>query len=363
MLFSVRGLSAALGVLGILAMAACTPTTILPGKGPRQQGAGTGTDGKMKVGLLVPLSGKYRATGQMLLEGAQLALSSPAASGIELLPRNCCATPDQAREEASRLVSDGARVIAGPLLSSSVPAVAGATSRNGIPVLAFSNDPAVAGGNVHIMGFSLDDQVVRMLSFARQRGYTRTIALVPDSPYGQMIAHSLADQPGIRTERFPADSPGIQALTKRLASERQSFDSVLMAASGDTLRQLASFLTYYGVDTRKVRFMGNSQWDNPSLWQEGALRGAWFTAPHPNGWKAFAEQFRSTFGKTPLRLASLSHDAVLVAAEAGDLEKAEGFRGVDGTVRFLPDGRTRRDWSILEIRPEGPAVIDSGESR
>jgi hypothetical protein len=40
------------------------------------------------------------------------------------------------------------------------------------------------------------------------------------------------------------------------------------------------------------------------------------------------------------------------------LTEPDGFAGVDGIFRFLPDGRTERGLAILEMHASGPIVID-----
>ena len=40
------------------------------------------------------------------------------------------------------------------------------------------------------------------------------------------------------------------------------------------------------------------------------------------------------------------------------LTSPNGFVGMDGIFRLLPDGRTERGLAVLEIRPDGIVAID-----
>ncbi len=82
----------------------------------------------------------------------------------------------------------------------------------------------------------------------------------------------------------------------------------------------------------------------------------------------FEQQYSSTYGQSPPRLASLAYDAVNLAAglarypqgqrfTEARLTTPEGFTGVNGLYRFRPNGRIERALSILEVTPGGPRVV------
>ena len=74
-------------------------------------------------------------------------------------------------------------------------------------------------------------------------------------------------------------------------------------------------------------------------------------------------------GPKPIRIASLAYDTVALAAvlarvpggprfDQTTLTGAEGFAGVDGLFRLLPDGTTERGWGVMELTREGFGVVD-----
>ena len=69
-------------------------------------------------------------------------------------------------------------------------------------------------------------------------------------------------------------------------------------------------------------------------------------------------------------MATLAYDAVALAGaealarlpdgrgfSAETLTSARGFRGVDGILRFTPDGGNQRGLAVLEVTAEGPVVV------
>ena len=104
-----------------------------------------------------------------------------------------------------------------------------------------------------------------------------------------------------------------------------------------------------------------------------ALQGGWFATPDNRGFEAFAERYRARFNTDPIRLATLSYDAVTLAAALARMQGVQGFSeamltnpagfaGADGVFRFNPDGTNDRALTVQEIRG-GAAVAISGAPR
>lgn len=375
-----------------------------------------------RVGLLVPLAGAPRQVGRDLLDAAQMALFDLAGERFELLPRDSGATAATAIEAAMKLIEeDGVELILGPLLSEAVRAVALAASAAGVPLIAFSNDRAAASDGVYVLGFAPQEQIHRVMGFARGRGFGQFASLVPENEYGALMAASAVESAtalgvGSTDAAFystdPADTAGRTEVVKRLADyearqealEQQrselavlddeiskralkrleildtlgdvGFDALVLPAGGGAVRELAPLLAYYDVDPARVKLLGTWLWDDPTLGKEATLVGAWFAAPPPDARAAFVDRFAGLYGRQPSRLATLGYDAVALAAvlaqradTAGQdgpvvpytpeaLTSPNGFSGMDGIFRLLPDGRTERGLAVLEIRPDGIVTID-----
>ncbi len=371
--------------------------------------------GAVKVGLLLPLSGRYARIGQAMLNAAQLALFDVADEDFALVVRDTGGTPDGAAEAMRGALAENVRLILGPLFATSVTAVADQARAAQVPVITFSNDRDVGGFGVYVMGLAPQPQIDRLVGYAKSQGLGRFAVMAPSSPYGRAVVSAMQDavlRHGVELSRvvtYPPDSGDLtlevrnladydarhQALLdqRRLLAARgddaaklalkrldgletlgqPDFDALILPEAGKRLQVIAPSLAYYDVDPAEVRFMGTSIWEDASLGAEPSLAGGWFTAPQPELWQAFAGRFKDTFGEDPPRVASLTYDATALAAvlARGAADSAEpffyddimlsqpsGFAGIDGVFRFLPDGTIERHLAVLRLERGGYEVID-----
>ena len=97
---------------------------------------------------------------------------------------------------------------------SAVSTVAPIARRGRVPVIAFSNDVAVAGDGVYVMGFTPGQSIERVVDFARGRGATRFAALVPEGVYGTRASQAMVTRP------CASGSPSSRSGSRRCASVR-----------------------------------------------------------------------------------------------------------------------------------------------
>ncbi|WND03647.1 penicillin-binding protein activator [Temperatibacter marinus] len=173
--------------------------------------------------------------------------------------------------------------------------------------------------------------------------------------------------------------------------QEPDFDAILIPEGGDLLRTLVPLLPFYEVDPKKIQFMGTGLMNDPDIMNDPPLQGTWFAGIPPQNLAAFTTRYEQTFNESPPRLASLAYDAMgLVATvlrnaleerlqsdkstspieSSSDpiftyktLENAQGFMGVNGLFRFLPDGTNERMLAILEINSRGLRVVDTAPAQ
>jgi branched-chain amino acid transport system substrate-binding protein len=365
-----------------------------------------------RLALLLPLSGRGASVGKALSDAAQMALFETARDDLEVLVFDTQGTTAGAEDAARLAIADGARLILGPLFGASAEAVRPIASAAGVSVVSFSNNRDIAGDGVYVFGFLPDQQVHRIMRFAADRGHGRIGALAPSSGFGELVVASAriaAEQIGAEVVRAtyydPSDSE-LSGLIRQFAeydsrksalAEQKSllsgrtdqiskqalarltgldtfgdppFDSVLLPAGDPGLRSIAPLLAYFDVDPARIRLLGTALWDEArGLGAEPALVGGWYAAASPDARMDFENKFDRAFDRRPPRLASLGYDAMLLAvaltyAEGGAdysseaLTDGNGFAGVDGIFRLLPDGTNQRGLAVLEVEQNGVRVID-----
>jgi ABC-type branched-subunit amino acid transport system substrate-binding protein len=324
--------------------------------------------GAVRVALLLPLSatGNAGIVAQAMRNAAELALAEFANPDIQLIVKDDGGTAQGAQAAAQAAIAEGAEIILGPLFSHAVSAAAQVTRGRSIPMIAFSTDASVAGRGVYLLSFSPESDVERVIAFAASRGKRSFLALVPDNAYGGVVEarfqETVAERRGrvVAIERYSAERPQVDQI-KRIAAAAAQADSLFIADAADATPQILQLLAQSGVRPGRLQFIGTGLWDDPKLFSNPALAGAWFAGPEATGYRAFAQRYKARFGRDPVRTASLAYDAVsLVAALVKTqgpnrftpevLGNPSGFAGIDGVFRFKTDGTSERGLAVFEIR-------------
>jgi len=340
-------------------------------------------NGPVRIALILPLSGQGQAAvaAQSLKNAADLALAEAQGNDLTILIKDDRGTPEGAREAAGQAVAEGAELILGPLFAGSVQAAGQVARQAGRPVVAFSTDTSVAAPGVYLLSFLVQAEVDRIVSYAAQQGRRSVAALVPETTYGRVAEaqfQQAAARHGLRVvavEHYPAGQPqgAVQRLGRAIAGAAPQADSVFIPENGDRLPAIAQALQTVGFDARQVKPLGTGIWNEARVHALPALQGGWFAAPDNRGFTAFAARYRARFNTDPIRLATLSYDAVTLAVALnrargaqryteGVLTDLAGFAGADGVFRFKPDGTNDRALAVQEIR-DGAAVMVSGAPR
>jgi ABC-type branched-subunit amino acid transport system substrate-binding protein len=330
----------------------------------------------VRVGLILPLSSGSSSTRQLanaMMKAAELALYDSSNRNIVLITADDTGAGADAATSAQRLLAQGAEVIVGPLFSQSVSAVAPLARDKGVPVLAFSTDTSVAGNGVYLLSFLPQNEVKRVVSYAAQQGMKTFGGMIPQTPYGDVVAQALRDsvtQAGGTITDIERFSPTAGAVVEPAAAlAKTSPSAVLIAQGGTLLRGIVPALVYDGLDRTKVKFLGTGLWDDPAVAREPLAQGGWFAAPEPEADDAFSSRFKKVYGSTPPQLASLAYDAISLVAllSSGEpyhrytrdaLTDPNGFAGVDGIFRLNLDGTVERGLAVLTVSSGGFHVVD-----
>jgi ABC-type branched-subunit amino acid transport system substrate-binding protein len=369
-----------------------------------------GPDGQVRAGLLLPLTGPQAAVGRAMLDAATLAVFQHNAP-LVLLPKDTGGTPAGAAAAAQAVLAEGASIILGPLFAPETEAVGPVARAAGVNVLAFTTDASAARDNVFVLGQLPGPAVRRVVAAARAAGAERFAAIVPDTPYGRVVleafrqAVTASGGSVVREEIYSGNpTPAVQQLAdygrrrgpvdaqiraaraqgtaegRRRAAEiardaripPPDFDALLLADGGERLRAVASLLPFYDIDNPPVRFLGTPLIAAmPDAGREPALVGTLYAAPDEARRAAFEARFAEAFGAAPPLVAGVAFDAAAIAAVlAGerDVSRAaitdpNGFAGVLGIVRLLPDGTNQRGLALMEVTRGGSRAVEPAPER
>lgn len=329
-----------------------------------------------KIGLLLPLSGQNANLGRSLLQAAEMGLFEVGDDNFTLLVEDTAAPggPDSA---ARKLLADGANILLGPLFGPDVKRVAPIAQGAHVPVIAFTNDSSLAQNGVYVFGVTPQAQVQRVIGFAGSQGIKRYAILVPNSPYGRLVLTSFQDQvtkSGGQVAQivfYDPSSVDFTSVVQQVADIHKStgFDALMIPEGDGRMRQIAPLLPAFEVGPQQVRLLGTSLWADTALARESGLAGGWYATTSPDRWQDFARRYQANYGAVPDQRAALVYDAVTLAVALGKgpngadfspavLTNGNGFSGVAGLFRLLPDGNVERGLAVVEMSPGGQTIRD-----
>ncbi len=366
-----KALSLITGAIALIALSACDVS--MPVGGDLLNRSST-----VKVALLVPKSSANGgALAKSLENAAWLAVADLDTVEIDLTVYDTAGTPQGATVAAQRALADGARMIVGPLFAESANAAGTIAAARSVPVISFSNNPAIAGGNVFILGNTFQNSADRLVRYASRKGKGSIYLVHADDPAERLgaasVERAIAANGGrlAGTTSFPLSQQGVINKVPEIARNyRSSGANSLFVTSGTSgaLPFLAELLPENGIDASVSQFIGLQRLDVPSsaLSLKG-LQGAWFATPSPGLTQQFNNRYLATYGRLPNPIAGLAYDGIAAVGalaasgaplSADGLTQGQGFAGVGGPFRFFRNGTNERGLAVAQIQNNQVIVID-----
>lgn len=328
----------------------------------------------VRAGVMLPFSDRrasVRAEAEGMLAGIELALFDYAGENFVILPKDTAGSQSTSLERAGELVEAGADLVLGPLFSANVAATRDVFMFDGTPVVSFSNDSSVAGNGTYLASIAPEAEVAEIVAYTAARGYDYFAFFGPQSTLGMNVEATMRSEvvrngaQMVASAFYPADTTSPTSEAEYFATsiaamvESGARIAVLVPERGNRLRRIAPLLAYYGVDTRQVKMIGTSGWNDAEVWREPSLKGAWFPAPPTLDVDDFALRYQRQYGRVPSGLAAVAYDAAAMAIalsldgelSADEVTNPDGFAGVNGLFRFGYNGLAERSLAIMEIDP------------
>lgn len=357
----------------VAGLAACDPASLSVGGGA--------SGGRVPVAVLVP-SGAADANvatlGQNLANAAKLAAADLEGVEIDLRIYDTGGQADRAGQLARQAIDEGASVIIGPLFAEAANAAGLVAAQEGIPVISFSNNTAVAGGNVFVLGPTFDNTAGRLLDYARRQGLSSALIVHGETEaerVGRDAIRRAAAANGISIASatgFAMSQEGVVAAVPTIVQQAQSSgaDMLFLTSNTDTaLPIIAQLLPDNGLTPDTIQYVGLTRWDVPaSAVSLPGVQGGWFAIPDTAAVSRFASRYSAAYGAAPHAVAGLGYDAVAaVGALAREgkritpdtLVQARGFAGASGAFRLLQNGGNQRALAVATIENRIVRVLES----
>lgn len=343
------------------------------------------TDDPVQVALLVP-GGSGDSSNTFLAENfenaARLAIADLNGPQIELRVYNTGGDPAIAANAARTAVNDGAQIILGPLFAEAANAVGVAVAGNNVNVLAFSNNPTIAGGNVFVLGATFDNTANRLVRHASRKGINRYVVLHGNGFAGEVgrdaISRAVENNGGqvVAVESYPLSQQGIFSSTRRIVSTVRNSGAQAVfttAAANEDLPIVATALPDAGMNIGTSKFIGLTRWDTvPQVLALPGLEGGLFALPDQSTAALFQNRYAGTYGAQPHPLAGLAYDGIAaigaLVASGNDaaltksaLTTPQGFRGTSGVFRLLSNGLNERALAVATIQDNQVVILEQAQ--
>ena len=145
-------------------------------------------EGILKVGLIVPLSGRHQEIGKSVLNSIRLALSKINNDQIEIFPKDNYSNPEKTLFAARQLESDGVRIVIGPVFHQNLIYL---EEVQNLTFLSLSNKTTTIPRNVITMGINANSQINAIVDFIKKENLNKTIVLVPKSNFEDELRNAL----------------------------------------------------------------------------------------------------------------------------------------------------------------------------
>ena len=357
---------------------------------------------KVKVALFLPFSGKNKDLGWSLFNAASMSIfDNDSSANIELVLFDSDNSNNKAAETFDEIIKQNIRIVIGPIFSSVAKKIAKKARNNKITVISLTNnqdliDETNDEGGIFLAGMLPEIQVDKIVSYALSREKMSFASISPNNQYGKTITGLMKkmvrnrDGNFISSEFYNNNDKSIDRAVANIintfhisdhlmegrnklkkdaiiSEEDRIYPQIIMIpASGKALAKIAASIKRQNIDEREFQLVGTSQWDDISTINNFNLLGAWFVAPENQKFRKFERSYYRGFNKFPPRISSIIYDSVMVAAQIAK-EKDEdeeitienftnfknspnnGFEGIDGLFRFLPNGLVQRNLAILQV--------------
>ena len=303
-------------------------------------------DGKLRIGLLAPLSGDYKDLGTSLLLSTQLALGEINDDKVVIIPRDSGSDNKEKLNSAIEdIIANGAKIIIGPPTSFLRNEL---EKYNDTIFISLSNKNPKIKKNVINIGISLESQLAAIKKFLIKEKRTKTVILYPKNKYEKFIDEKIKQlkldnydvfkynpDPRILTgeieklTNYSQRKKNLESREKVLEKKDDDqskneleildrlytlgsvdFDSVIIIDFGSNLKSVLSSLVYTDVDDSSVLFTTVNQWFDESIFRENSVKNLYFPSINMRQFKNYNENYYKTFGLKPDEITILAYDAL-----------------------------------------------------
>ena len=302
-------------------------------------------EAKIKIGLLVPLTGDNAELGKQILNSTRLAIKDIDSKQIEIFPKDTRSDPKETLRSAIKLEQMGINIVIGPVFYENIIFL---NEVKNLTFLSLTNKTLEIPNNVVTAGINSTSQLNTIKKFIEINDIKKTIFLIPNLDYDLEIKNGIKNskiktykeyfydiEPTKLTKQIEkitnyetrkqnlideitrlekSDDPNrerkIEVLKKKYTIGNLNFDSIIIADFNESLKSVVTSLLYTDVSPKEKYFITFNQWFDDSLLAETISQPIYYPSINKQNLSEFEKKFEKQFNQTPNHLSLLSYDLV-----------------------------------------------------
>ena len=299
----------------------------------------------LKIGILAPLSGEFKALGETILYSVNLALHDIGDDSIKIYPKDSGYNKEGIIEACKEFQEEGIKIIVGPIDSTFTKEL---KKFDDLIFLSLSNMNSGIDKNIIMMGINLESQLLAIKKFINKQKRKKTIILYPDNKNSKHVEKKIrgADFKNAKLFKYSNDSKiltgqiekltnykrrkiNLEARVKKLEKSdlpkdirelnqlkqrytlgKVKFDSVVIIDFGDGLKSVLTSLAYTDVSEKDVLIVTANQWFDDGILSESSIKSFYFPSINLKSFNNFNKKFFKEYKYKPDQITILSYDII-----------------------------------------------------
>ncbi len=303
------------------------------------------SENKIKIGLLVPLTGEDSEIGNQIIKSTRIALKDINSKNLEIYPKDTNSDPNKTIKSAIELKKDGVKIIIGPVFYKNLIYL---DELQDLIFVSLTNKTINLPKNVISSGVNASSQLNTIKKFLKLNNSDKTIFLTPKVDYEDEVKKAVKQSKiKIYKHYFYDKEPTkltaqiekitnykirkqnlldeikrvensdlidkekqLEKLKKRYTIGKVNFDTVIISDFDESLKSVITSLLYTDVSPKKKSIITFNQWFDESLLKEETIQPIYYPSINQKNLKEFENKFFKEFREKPNYLSLLSYDLV-----------------------------------------------------
>ena len=328
----------------------------------------------LKIGVLLPLSGKFKDVGESFLKAIQLALFDIGNKNIKIYPKDSGANSLDSYLSAMEFKKLGIKIVIGPIFHESLEKLG---KVNDITFISLTNITNKIPKNIIAFGINADSQIDTLKKYFKKKEISKTLLLSPKSHFSNQVkiiedsklkfykVFLYSDIPKritddikkitnyqerkknlerrieiLKHSELYKDKIELEELEQKHTLGKVSFDSVIVVDFGERLKSVLTSFLFSDISSEDVNFFTLNQWFDETLFNENASQNLYFPAIDFDNLKKFKKKYLDSYEEKPNIVSILAYDALGLIYycwlnnnarfETSQLYNKNGFKGLHG---------------------------------